>query len=213
MPSKSMSGYANVACRLAGGPRPFQAYYRKGKLQISMGNFAHAQAAALAVAKYRNDPQGHLAMTAKVRSLVTTTQTREAKVKKAEKKTPKDKTIKKKMKPKKEMSDDEEEMSDDDDDDVRRSPLPLPPPARPQSTSKPSAPSPKPPALSPKPQHQPSAPIVRRSNPDRHLPRRRLRSRWSVPCRGARPRPRQRRRRSSTPSRMARMHRGATRKR
>ena len=109
----------------------------------------------------------------------------------------------------------EEEMSDDDDDDddVRRSPLPLPPPARPQSTSKPSAPSPKPPALSPKPQHQPSAPIVRRSNPDRHLPRRRLRSRWSVPCRGARPRPRQRRRRSSTPSRMARMHRGATRRR
>ena len=74
-----------------------------GGKHIDLGNFAHAQAAALAVAKFREDPQGHLAMLAKIRCGVSSkpcaskvkkaekTRTREAKVKKAEKKTPKDK--------------------------------------------------------------------------------------------------------------------------
>ena len=81
-----------------------------GGKHIDLGNFAHAQAAALAVAKFREDPQGHLAMLAKIRCGVSSKPCA-SKVKKAEKKTPKDKagekkqpkdkTIKKKKQPKK----------------------------------------------------------------------------------------------------------------
>ena len=78
-------------------------YTVRGKNK-SLVSFAHAQAAALAVAKYRKDPQGHLTMFEKIRN--EPAKPRASKVKKPKDKTieknkTKAKTIEKKKKPKK----------------------------------------------------------------------------------------------------------------
>ena len=69
--------------RRDGAPRPFAASMQG----VYLGAFAHAETAALAVAKYQRDPQGYLALLAELRPSKGEKAKKSPKGKKTEKKT------------------------------------------------------------------------------------------------------------------------------